>query len=280
MKKVITLVMVVLVGSWNPSLSAEPSANDPITGIASSEAIAATSAQDVVSTSEVSLATSDSRPVASGADSSVVALAAPTTNNASDTVLGLIEKKLPQGWKMNLEGELLTFERAGDIWVMNVNRINAEPKLEFPKERQAIIKAQGKKTQARMVFKVTPRLTLEQMHALDTENARIDAEIASLPEKMGVSGFLDENLSRKVGPVYTATAPEDLKKIEEYQKVREEMSTKRLKYPDFNTERYSLWLLEKEGWEDEFHEVNPPEASQQSYEVHNIIESACKGTLQ
>ncbi|HNV70519.1 MAG TPA: hypothetical protein PKO06_12535, partial [Candidatus Ozemobacteraceae bacterium] len=229
MKQLVRLATVLLFVAGALVVCAEPVVTEPASVASTSEILKQGNPEDIASMDAVTTSPETTASAASGAIASSPVVNAGPEANASDAILVLIQKKLPAGWKMLIASDTLTFERAGDIWVMNVNRINAEPKLEFPKERQAIIKSQGKKTQARMVFKMTPRLTLEQMAVLDTENAKIDVEIASLPEKLGISGFLDVELSRKVGPVYTATAPEDVKRVEEYQKLREELSSKRLK---------------------------------------------------
>ena len=49
-----------------------------------------------------------------------------------------------------------------------------------------------------------------------------------------------------------------------------------IKLPDHNTELYSLFLVSESGVEDEFHSVFPPEASQEAYQLKNIITGLCE----
>lgn len=64
---------------------------------------------------------------------------------ASDAALGQLQRTLPKGWTMKINGDQLVIQSVADVWVLFENRINAPENRESEAQRIARIIKYGKK---------------------------------------------------------------------------------------------------------------------------------------
>jgi hypothetical protein len=183
-----------------------------------------------------------------------------TMKQQEDALLTKCKESLPAGWSLTWENSsTLLVQRNEKIWVLSENRINAPLGLGTEQERIDRIKLHGKNVHAQLQFKVEERWSAEKLKKTKESNADLDAELAKLKEKYKV------RLDRKGGEV----VPPEV--AEEYQKDVEKVESRRTKFPDYHSEKYSLFLLSKVGSEDDFHYVHPQEASAELWKIEQSM---------
>lgn len=182
----------------------------------------------------------------------------------NDAALEQVRAALPDGWTMTLEAERIVFQRKEPAWVLHENRINAPVNRETPGERAARIRKHGKSTVCRVVYRIQPRWSAQQVADLRRKNAEIEEAIAALPKKHEIVHLRSERLSRKGEDVYVAKTPDDEKRIAAWRKELGELRARQFAVPRFHSRRYSLFFDLADGREDDFTSVDPPSASEES----------------
>ncbi len=191
-----------------------------------------------------------------------------------DAVLKKISDALPSDWNVSESSENLIFERAGTVSVLFENKINAD--MSRQKDRDQKIIKLGKAEKCRLVYRCEPVWPTAALNSAKNANEEIHQKIRELEEKNNLQNLRKDRPNSKSQEQFTAKTPEDKEKLEKYEKEKTELERKIIKLPDHNTELYSLFFVSESGIEDEFHSVFPAEASQQAYQLKNIIAECCE----
>ncbi len=193
-----------------------------------------------------------------------------------DPLIDRLAADLPRGWNLISGPDRLTIERKEKAWVLFENRINAPVSRETSAERSARIRKHGKESACRLVFRIEPRWTRERVLKARQANTEIEETIASLSRKHDIAHLRDDRLSRKGEDVYTPKTPEEEKRVEAYRKELRELRARQTEVPRLHSERHSLFFESAEGREDEYAIVDPPEASQESFEISRKMQQILK----
>lgn len=189
-----------------------------------------------------------------------------------DALLRKLQASLPSSWSLKAEGSDSLIVRGSEpVWVLLGNRINAPMNLESDEERTKRIQTHGRKGNCELVFRCEAKWSSDKVQQAEAHNRAISDQLAKLPEKHDVARLLDARLSRKGDEYFQTPTPEDEKRVGAYKKEREELQSKIVRLPDFNSEKHSLFLESKNGCEDEFHIVHPPEAARELASVEQTI---------
>jgi hypothetical protein len=193
-----------------------------------------------------------------------------------DKVLKALQASLPPNWSMRVENDKITFERNGEVWVLPENQINAPLSLESEAERINRIKTQGTKIKTKLVYRFEAKWTDGKRKEAEKENSRITTEMGGLMNKYKVAHLYDEMLSAKGDDFFNEGTPAEEKRINEYKKAKVSLEIKLIKFPDADTEKYSLFFSEGTGYSDPYQLVYPFEASNESYDIMNRMNSITK----
>ncbi|MHC9542502.1 MAG: hypothetical protein AB9903_23590 [Vulcanimicrobiota bacterium] len=192
-----------------------------------------------------------------------------------DQVLRKVEGSLPAGWVMYTEEDRLVIKRREPVWILNENLINAPVSFESSKERDDRIRKKGRQSYARLVFRMEKAWTPEKLRCAAVTNEAVMADLKALPGRFGVEKLMDESLSRKGDIVYTGRTDDEKKRIAAFNRERERIEKNLVKLPDYTSKQYSLFLLIKEGAEDDFHSVAPGKASEEIYTIESLLKKYC-----
>lgn len=180
-------------------------------------------------------------------------LIADTWAPLKDPALEALAKTLPKGWTLTLTPPTLTLERAGEVWVLHENRLNAPP--EKAEARTARIRAHGTKTTCRLSFRLRPAWTKEERAKAVATNDALDAELTALDTRLGV----------KFGPK-GPVGPSGEQGVA-WQRERATLEQKRVALPDAQTTVFALFLTEQQGVDGESSSVEPASAAQETFRV-------------
>jgi len=192
-----------------------------------------------------------------------------------DLALRKVEGSLPAGWVMYTEEDRLVIKRREPVWILNENRINAPVSFESSSERDDRIRKKGRQGYARLVFRIEKAWTAEKMRCAAVTNEAVTADLKALPGRLGLEKLVDESLSRKGDTVYTGKTDDEKKRIAAFYIEKEKIKKSLVKLPDYTSKQYSLFLLQKEGAEDDFHSVAPGKASEEIYTVESLLKKYC-----
>jgi hypothetical protein len=188
-----------------------------------------------------------------------------------DEMLVKTAKLLPAGWTMLGYDEVLVIQREEIVYVLFENRINAPESMETIEEINKRIIKEGKKTRAKYVFSYCPKLNQMEIETIKNQNDSIQRIINSLPVKYNIEYLLDKFASSKGGEYYTGKTDEEKSRIEAYYKEKRNLIDEQKKIPNYNSEKYSLYLNIIIGEGDELHLVNPYEVSAEIYKIREIL---------
>jgi hypothetical protein len=96
-----------------------------------------------------------------------------------------------------------------------------------------------------------------------------------LPEKFKITSLKDQKLSSKGNIIYTPKTETDKKRIADFYIEREKLQGKIIKLPELSSQKYSLFILAKDGCNDESHIVYPDEASVELYSILSFLREIC-----
>jgi hypothetical protein len=188
-----------------------------------------------------------------------------------DRMLMKLKGLLPSGWSMIRQTDVLTIQREELVYVLYENMINAPVSLETKEEREQRIIKNGKQERQKYVFSFCPKLSDDEIIKKKNFNDSINNLIFKLKEKHKVKELLDKFASSKGEEYYTAKTDEEKMRIEKYNSEKKQLAGELIRLPEFNTEKYSLYLDMVIGISDEFHLVHPYEASDEMYKVREIL---------
>jgi hypothetical protein len=105
----------------------------------------------------------------------------------------------------------------------------------------------------------------------DTENKNelIKQKLAKLPEKYNIA-----HLSHKFDS-YIGNSDEEKERIKKYEREKEVLGKKLTRLPDFHTNNYSIFISDNRPFE--FYQIWPYEASQDAFELKEILKRIFKG---
>lgn len=190
-----------------------------------------------------------------------------------DSILNLIVSKLPAGWGVKNDSNKLVFTRKDSIWKLDENRGNMKG---LSKEQiHQRIKENGTKTNCYIIFSFEPKWTLDDMLMASYNNTLYGEEINKLSEKYSISQYEDKENSTRFHKVYKAKDAKEQKIINAYNKEKKSLTSQLKKIPDYHTSKFSIFLNEMHGYNDNEILIFPDEASQELFKVKNLFDEIC-----
>lgn len=129
------------------------------------------------------------------------------------------------------QGGLVEFHRLEPVRVFWENRINAPVRLSSPAEQDP-----GQLSPCRLVLRKEPLWSAQKRNQARARNQAIESQMAKFSQR-----------DRKGQALHPAEL--------------QALAAKRTPLPDFNSSRFSLFIVQREGIDDEYHRVEPPQAS-------------------
>jgi hypothetical protein len=158
---------------------------------------------------------------------------------AEDEVLTRLESALPKGWRLTREKERIVIEGDKPLWVLLFNRINAPATWgEDAKRQWEKVRATTPAIRAHFVFRYEPRWSAGRVAQVRAQNQAVR--------------------DRHPPPSRTSAGPSKADWASERSWDAE--LTGKLQPLPYDTGRYSLFLVERQGIEDELTVVFPEEA--------------------
>ncbi len=154
------------------------------------------------------------------------------------------------------------------------NKINAPESTFDPKEVD--YKKQGKETSCQIVLRIEDRWNAEKIKQTEEEQRKIYDIIDQLPKEFNISHLLNTFLSSKGAEVYVGKTTAEKKRVADFQARKTELENQLPRFPDFFSEKYSLFLEEDPCLEDEFQTIFPREAAEEIFGVHELIHQTLK----
>jgi hypothetical protein len=185
-----------------------------------------------------------------------------------DALLEKLKKQLPANWSMYIENERLIVKRNEPAYMQITNLINAPVMLVKKEQQEKEIKKQGKEIFCTFVFRVEPRWLPERLEKAKNFNGSIDRKMSQLEEKHHITKLYNPN-AKSAANLYRGKTEEEKRRIRAYEQEKNELEKKRIRFPDYMSEDYSLFLIEKEGMQDQFTLIYPEEASREMYLIEN-----------
>ena len=189
----------------------------------------------------------------------------------SDAILETVRSKLPAGWKMMFEGRRLVFERLGEGTVAFENQINA-PASGFLQKK--IPERPRQRVCTKVIFLLEPKLQPQELIARKESNDETWKKINQLPEKFGIAHLMRKNRKNIREPFWVP--PEtwaETENTEQFLREKEALEKQIQKIPDGFSENYALTLETMQGITDDLHQVLPPEATIEAFQVLEIVRS-------
>jgi hypothetical protein len=183
----------------------------------------------------------------------------------NDGVLKEIKKILPENWSLKIEKNKLLITCSSPIYVIFENKINAPINIESTEQKQARFKKYGKLVQAQFVFILESRIPDKEIKRMHSENDKISAAINQLRNKLK-----NIPISHKDGS-YRPQNEEEAKLVSDYEKEKAQMEYKIMKLPDYQTEKYALYLESEIGKETDYVSVFPEKISEEMYRIKQEI---------
>jgi hypothetical protein len=189
----------------------------------------------------------------------------------NDESLSKVKKLLPVGWKMINTNDTLIIEREDSAYVLSENRINAPESSETRDEINKRIIKYGRLEKPKFIFRFYTRLDSSEMATSKVLSITLQKIIYSLPEKYEIGHLIDKFAMSKGEEVYIGKTSDEKERIENYYKEKNKLFSEIPRLPDFNSEKYSLYLDMIIGMEDQLHLIYPYEVSGEIYKINNIL---------
>jgi len=185
-------------------------------------------------------------------------------NYKDDFILAKIISALPQGWTFSEKAGEFIIERTDSVIVVN------REQLQIPANRKIsedTISKFGYRSKSMIVYAYTPRWTFEQKSKINSNNTQIYQQLKKLPAKYKITGLLDRTKSSRGNDVYTGKTEAEKELVSKYDKEKSELMAKLIQMPNYNTDKYCLFLKSTQGCNDREYSVYPEKASLQLYEI-------------
>ena len=157
--------------------------------------------------------------------------------------------------------------------MLDENRINAP--VEKKEDQIARIKNNGKRIVPVIVMRYVNKWTPDQIQQANIQNAVYNDEIHKLAKKFNIEHLRDKNTSGKNATIYTPTNDQEKKRIEQYETELARLQDKKIRLPDFHSEKYSLFIETVIGKADDNHLVYPGENSLELYTILSTFREVC-----
>ncbi|MCX6165411.1 MAG: hypothetical protein NTU73_11245 [Ignavibacteriae bacterium] len=188
-----------------------------------------------------------------------------------DKLLMKVNNILPTGWSMLRLNDALVIQRDELVYVLFENRINAPVSTETREDVDKRIKEKGKLWRASYVFGFYPKLSDEKIELIKNFNDSIQQIIYALPEKFDIKHLLDKFASSKGEEIYTGITDEEKTRIEKHRIMKNKLTDELIRLPEYNSEKYSLYLDQVIGMEDQLELVYPHEVSTEMYRIRELL---------
>jgi len=190
----------------------------------------------------------------------------------NDSIIEKLIKKLPDNWSLKTENDKLIILCKEQCYSMYENKINAPERNETSIQLEERFKKQGKLINPQFVFVLKGKLSDSELNKLKLENNKINTEIIKLREKL--SGI---KVSIKDGNYWPGNKEEE-KRVAEYEKEKNRLESKIIKLPDYQSEKYALYIESEIGMETEYISVFPEKYSKEMFKIKNEILKKLMGT--
>jgi hypothetical protein len=190
-------------------------------------------------------------------------LAAQSQEN--DPILEKLKKSLPKNWILKTENQQLVISCTEKVFVLYENKINAPVNTETPQQKEERFKKYGQLINPQFVFVLKKKLTRKEIDHIKSENNKIYSTISELQKKLK-----DIPVTWKDGN-YMPRNKEEEKMVSDYEKERSNLESKIIKLPDYQSEKYAMYLESEVGMETEFVSVLPEKSSAEMFRIKNEI---------
>jgi hypothetical protein len=190
-----------------------------------------------------------------------------------DKQIDQLMTKVPENWQVKLDEDYLTLSRKDFIYTLFENQLNQPVSRETKQQENERIQKYGKKIYPQMGFRIEPKWFPERYKLVKKNNDSILALIYQLPKKYNIIHLRDSLLSRKGNEVYNAKTRDDKENIKNYLNEKESDLKLIQQMPDFQSEKYQYFLIQKSGGYNEYTLVYPENALSEMYQLDTIIDS-------
>ncbi len=190
-----------------------------------------------------------------------------------DAIINIIIDHLPNGWKFKNEKGCFIIQRQDSIWELSENTLNVP--IEKREDKIKRIQANGKKTVSEIIIKFEDKWDFLKVQEATINNTSVSNDIRLLPDKYKITGLKDASLSSKEKVVYTPKTDEEKNRISNYNAELKQLKEKIIKIPDMSSQKYSLFVIAKNGCNDDNHIVYPDAASVELYTVMALFREVC-----
>ena len=190
-----------------------------------------------------------------------------------DKNINLVLQNLPKGWQFIEDSGKFVISYKDSVFVLSENRIDAP--VENRENRIKRIKEHGIKILPMIVIKYENKWEFIRIQEAMIKNSETMDEIKNLADKMNISRLYDPERSKKNQMIYAAKNKPDEIALTNYYKEKELLEKKIIKMPDYNTQFYSLFVVFKNGADDDMHIVYPSEASVELYSILALFRETC-----
>ncbi|MCU0847356.1 MAG: hypothetical protein MUD12_05670 [Spirochaetes bacterium] len=197
------------------------------------------------------------------------------TDSNGDGLLDKFINSIPENWSGIREGNRFILERTGKILIVYENKINAPNRsdMENTKSRTAI----GKKSTMKIIFKIEKKWNDERLSEIKKENNNIREMTAGLEQKYKIGNLYNKQLSRKGRAYFTGTTTEEKYSIRQYESEKKHLDGMMRKIPDYNSEKFSIFIESWPACTDEYHTVYPESACREFSQIKNLMVNYFKG---
>ncbi|NTW32446.1 MAG: hypothetical protein HGB12_07455 [Bacteroidetes bacterium] len=188
-----------------------------------------------------------------------------------DTILNKIISFIPHNWIYYTKGNDMIFERGDSSYVLHENRVNAPKKNETKTQQNERIVKNGTKIKSKIVLKFEEKWDYNKMIVIKNNNAYLYKNLQSLPDKYNINNLYDSTLSTKSNAVYIGKTKSEKNKIDKYLKEKDEILSKVTAKPNYNTQKYSFFIKELIGCNDDNNFAYPENASAELYQILSVF---------
>lgn len=189
----------------------------------------------------------------------------------NDLMLMNLKNLLPLGWSISSSHDTLFILKEDSAYILYENRINAPVSAETRDEINKRITKNGKQERPGFIFRFYNKLDSNELATSIILNLAVQKIIYYLPQKYEIEHLRDKFAMSKGEEIYTGKTDDDRKRIEDYYYEKNKRLNEIQRLPDYNSEKYSLYLDMVTGMEDQMHLVYPFEVSAEIYKIRNLL---------
>jgi hypothetical protein len=190
-------------------------------------------------------------------------LAIQSTKN--DSLLEKLKNSLPKGWTMKIENDKLVIKCKEQVYLLYENKINAPKESETSEQREDKFKKYGKLVNSQFVFILKNKLSDKEIEGIKSDNKKIYTSISELQKKLK-----EIPVSWKDGNYWPRNKEEEIM-VSDFEKEKSKLESKIIKLPDYQSEKYALYLESEIGIETEFVSIFPEKCLEEMYKIKNEV---------